>query len=117
MGFNSVFKGLIYFLGNTSNGGMECPVGLVQLTTVTRDPRSADWTQDIWCIPFNPNIFMCLCCTIVMPVSSQLQSLTGLCLTLILLTRRIWWAPTNASKWQMGFNSAFKGLMVYIAGS
>ena len=24
---------------------------------------------------------------------------------------RVWWAPTNASKWQMGFNSAFKGLM------
>jgi hypothetical protein len=32
------------------------------------------------------------------------------CLTLTLLTWRIWWAPTNASKWQMGFNSAFKGL-------
>jgi len=24
---------------------------------------------------------------------------------------RIWWAPNNASKWQMGFNSAFKGLI------
>ena len=32
-------------------------------------------------------------------------------LTLILLTWRIWWAPNNASRWQMGFNSAFKGLM------
>ena len=32
------------------------------------------------------------------------------CLTLILLTWRIWWAPNNASKWQMGFNSEFKGL-------
>jgi len=31
-------------------------------------------------------------------------------LTLYLLTWRIWWAPNNASKWQMGFNSAFKGL-------
>jgi hypothetical protein len=31
-------------------------------------------------------------------------------LTLILLTWTIWWAPTNASKWQMGFNSGFKGL-------
>jgi len=31
-------------------------------------------------------------------------------LTLILLTWRIWWAPNNASEWQMGFNSAFKGL-------
>jgi hypothetical protein len=33
-------------------------------------------------------------------------------LTLILLTWRIWSAPNNASKWQMGFNSAFKGLRV-----
>jgi hypothetical protein len=33
------------------------------------------------------------------------------CLTLTLLTWRIWWASNNASKWQMGFNSAFKGLM------
>ena len=32
-------------------------------------------------------------------------------LTLTLLTWRIWWAPNNASKWQMGFNLAFKGLM------
>ena len=31
-------------------------------------------------------------------------------LTLTLLTWRIWPAPTNAIKWQMGFNSAFKGL-------
>ena len=31
-------------------------------------------------------------------------------LTLILLTWTIWRAPTNASKWRMGFNSTFKGL-------
>jgi len=31
-------------------------------------------------------------------------------LTLTLLTWRIWWAPNNASKWQMGFNLAFEGL-------
>jgi len=31
-------------------------------------------------------------------------------LTLILLTWRKWWTPNNASKWQMGYNSAFKGL-------
>ena len=35
--------------------------------------------------------------------------LNNLNLTLILKTWRIWWAPNNASKWQMGFNSAFKG--------
>jgi hypothetical protein len=33
-------------------------------------------------------------------------------LTLILLTWRIWWAPNNASKWQMGFNSAFNVLII-----
>ena len=33
-------------------------------------------------------------------------------LTLILLTWRIWWAPNNASKWEKGFNSAFKELKV-----
>ena len=31
-------------------------------------------------------------------------------LTLILLTWIIWWAPNNASKWQIRFNWAFKGL-------
>ena len=31
-------------------------------------------------------------------------------LTLILLTWRIWRVRNNANKWQMGFNSAFKGL-------
>jgi predicted membrane protein len=33
-------------------------------------------------------------------------------LTLNLLTWRIWWAPNNASKRQMGFNWAFKGLIL-----
>jgi hypothetical protein len=33
-------------------------------------------------------------------------------LTLILLTWRIWRAPNNAIKWQMGFNSAYTGLDV-----
>jgi len=32
------------------------------------------------------------------------------CLTLNPLTWKIWWAPNNASRWQMGFNLAFKGL-------
>jgi len=31
-------------------------------------------------------------------------------LILSLLTWSIWWAPNNVSRWQMGFNSAFKGL-------
>jgi len=35
-------------------------------------------------------------------------------LTLILLMWRIWWAHNNASKWQMEFNSALKGLTLPI---
>jgi len=35
-------------------------------------------------------------------------------LTLILLTWKIWRAPNNASRWQMGFNSAFKGLKKFL---
>jgi len=31
-------------------------------------------------------------------------------LTLFLLTWIIWCVPNNANKWQMGYNSAFKGL-------
>ena len=31
-------------------------------------------------------------------------------LTLTLLKWKIWWAPNNISRWQMGFNSAFKWL-------
>ena len=37
------------------------------------------------------------------------------CLTPILLTCRIWWAPNNASRWQMGFNLAFTGFTVVTA--
>jgi hypothetical protein len=35
-------------------------------------------------------------------------------LILILLTWRIWWAPNNASRWQMGFNWVFKGLTLIL---
>jgi hypothetical protein len=31
-------------------------------------------------------------------------------LTLILLTSTKWWTHAGASKWRMGYNSAFKGL-------
>ena len=38
-------------------------------------------------------------------------------LTLKLLTWKIWWAPNNASRLQMGFNSAFKGLIIALTTS
>ena len=34
------------------------------------------------------------------------------CLTLNMLTWRIWWDPNNTSKWHMGINSAFKALIL-----
>ena len=46
---------------------------------------------------------------IVLPVSKR-DVVQTLVLTLILLTWSIGWAPNNASKWQMGFNWAFKVL-------
>jgi len=35
-------------------------------------------------------------------------------LTLILLPWRIWWAPNNANRWQVGFNLVFKGLILKV---
>jgi len=61
-----------------------------------------------------------LCCVVVCdletsrmgaPYIYDISSLRVNYLTLILLTWRKWCAPNNASKHQMGFNSAFEGLM------
>jgi hypothetical protein len=61
-----------------------------------------------------------LCCVVVCDLetsrmgASYIYDISSLKVnnwTLILLTWRKWWTPNNASKWQMGFNSAFKGLM------
>jgi len=35
-------------------------------------------------------------------------------LFLTLLTWSLWWVPNNAGRWQMGFNSAFRGLNHYV---
>ena len=59
-GVPCINSGFIYFLGNTSNGGMKCPMGIIELTTVTRDPRSADWTEDIWRL-LSILLFSCVC--------------------------------------------------------
>ena len=61
-----------------------------------------------------------LCCVVVCdletsrigaPYIYNISSLRVNDLTLILLTWSKWWTPNNATKWQMGFNSAFKGLI------
>jgi hypothetical protein len=45
---------------------------------------------------------------------NELSVLHICALTLNLLTTTIVAPPSNASKWQMGFNSAFKGLNKYL---
>jgi len=54
--------------------------------------------------------------TTVKSGSSTLQRKDDL-LTLTPLTWRIWWAPNNASRWQMRFISAFKGLNCWASSS
>ena len=44
-------------------------------------------------------------------IAWQKRSMKTSSLTLILLTWRIWWVDNNASRWQMGFSWAFKGLI------
>jgi hypothetical protein len=43
-------------------------------------------------------------------LNSQTVTKAQIHLILILLTQTIWRAPNNASKWQMGFHSVFKGV-------
>ena len=43
-------------------------------------------------------------------VALQFVEFSYMSLTLTMLKWRMWWAPNSASKWQMWFNSAFKGL-------
>jgi hypothetical protein len=68
------------------------------LTISTKCPYS--WWQAVHKRRLSRNLFL----------SRILLGSYGQWLTLILLTWRIWWAPNNASRWQMEFNSAFKGL-------
>ena len=48
--------------------------------------------------------------SVLCPVRRPVTAPDWVLLTLTLLTWRIRWAPNNASRWQMGFNSVFKGL-------
>jgi hypothetical protein len=51
------------------------------------------------------------------PVQTCNGTALPLCLTLNLLTTTIVAPPSNANKWQMGFNSAFKGLIIMLIQS
>jgi len=47
---------------------------------------------------------------VLCPVRRPVTALHCVLLTPNPLTWKIWWAPNNVSKWQIWFNSAFKGL-------
>jgi hypothetical protein len=47
-----------------------------------------------------------------MSVSIRWTPQSHMYLTLNPLTWKIWWAPNNACRWQMGFNSSFKWLII-----
>ena len=84
-------------------------------TELWNGPRSPHFSQ-LTMITCSPYSMLCTArvveITLFVPHSWHMPSrpLSFNLLTLILLTWRIWWAPTKASKWQMGFNSAFTGL-------
>jgi len=50
----------------------------------------------------------CKLCEKVVAGSVEFQTWNECNLTLKPLTWKMWLAPNNASRWQMGFNSAFK---------
>ena len=62
-----------------------------------------------YCILLTMCVCVCVCVWIGCVCNMCTHNISWL--TLILLTWTIWRAPTNASKWRMGYNSAFKGLI------
>ena len=74
-------------------------------------PHADVYLNKFWLYLFHANIYFHLWTSlpIIRKILKQIYLYT--ILTLILLTWRIGWAPNNASRWQMGFNSAFKGLI------
>ena len=84
----------------------------IHLLCYALDSQLTIFTQNLTnvCIVF----FSSACCwpswsLFVSDTFSSLRKTFHPLLTPILLTWRIWWEHNNASKWQMGFNSAFKG--------
>jgi hypothetical protein len=80
---------------------------------VRSNPPCLDWQEyhKKLCFPFNVSRV-----TIKFLNIQRLRNILTtdkIILTLNLLTTTIVAPPSNASKWQMGFNSAFKGLKYY----
>jgi len=77
----------------------------VDLTAYCNQRRVWKWMGHHLWFPIRLNVVLCG------NVKPWLQSKLVYALTLYLLMLRIWWAPNNASKGQMRFNLAFKGLI------
>lgn len=66
------------FLGNTGKGGTYTTVAFMQVTTVTSAPLSDAVRAPTCFFPRKLRTFECLCCTVVIPVSSTLNTRAGL---------------------------------------
>jgi hypothetical protein len=84
---------------------LRCTPELCQKILMTAEFSLLAFTNNwVICLDAALYLFICaVCCT-------TCQRLPVKIVTLNLLTWRKWWAPNNASKQQMGFNLAFKGL-------
>ena len=106
-------------------------VTTVSIRNICRNPLVSINSNSFSCYMIRPSSHQCIKLkTVLRPNTRKCSSLVycdeGICvtnsacicwpilritlLTLILLTWSVGWAPNNARKWQMGFNSAFKGL-------
>jgi hypothetical protein len=94
-------------------------------STTTRQKKGWTWSVLLF-TSFVPNIIrvsnnqwvalqMPITALIELHYASKMENNFSVSLTLYMLTWRIRWAPNNASKGQMGFNSAFKGLKFRIS--
>jgi hypothetical protein len=77
----------------------------------TRKPMASSYSIHLQRPPADAELLLgCLVQTCPLLVRFIQHRHSKLSLTLNPLTRKIWWSPNIASKWQMGFNSAFKAL-------
>ena len=94
-----------------------CLTCFLSASVTRKDLQFGTWTDSSWSVHV-PNCKSFLVTEaerkhVKQKLSNGLRSVLSFVrsvLTLILLTWRICWAPNNAKKWQMGFNSACKGL-------
>ena len=91
-------NGIVLFWNNLTNGTVR-----VQNLTVFHLVKNVYYFMDRdSLLPYSQRP-----ATYFFPTLMQSRYSYPICLTLTLLTWRIWWSRNNASRWQMSFNSAF----------